>query len=219
VAFDKIVSPQRQAYAHALCNFGPNFRWMAFIDLDEFLFPVVQPNLVETLSRYEDCSSLCVPWFMFGFSGHETPPSGLVIENYTRRAPYPPPPDCQLELLKWKSIVDPSSVVGVSNAHIFDLATDANRTVDERRIPISKKTRAEPTPGAILRVNHYYTRSRSEFRAKLATAKFTSAGTTHKAHTGPLKRQAVADIIERETVQDKVILRFAPALRERLSAQ
>src|SRR5262249_51885349 len=29
--FDSDVNPQRQAYAHALCNFGLHFRWMAFI--------------------------------------------------------------------------------------------------------------------------------------------------------------------------------------------
>ena len=51
ITFDDEVSPQRQAYAHALCNFGPGyFRWMAFIDLDEFLFPVTARDLVAALS-------------------------------------------------------------------------------------------------------------------------------------------------------------------------
>lgn len=213
VAFDDVISPQRQAYAHALCNFGPQFRWMAFLDLDEFLFPVTDANLIEVLSRYAHCECLCVPWFMFGFSGHETPPAGLVIESFTKRAPYPPRPGRRLHLLKWKSIVQPAAVVSVGGAHNFGLAGGMKDGLDERLMPISVR---EPPPGLVLRVNHYYTRSCSEFRAKLDLAKFTTGTNTHRAHTGPRKRQLVAENIEAETVPDETILRFVPALRERL---
>ena len=216
VAFDGVVSPQRYAYAHALCNFGPQFRWMALIDIDEFLFPVLDANLIDVLSRYEDCSCLCAPWFMFGFSGHETPPAGLVIDNYTWRAPYPPRPEHQLSLLKWKSIVHPAIVAKVNGAHLFELASGITGGMDERRVLISRRLDAEPTPGAVLRVNHYFTRSRSEFRAKLNLAKFATGATTHQAHSSPAKRQLVADKIESETVRDETILRFAPALRQRM---
>jgi len=159
-----------------------------------------------------------VPWFMFGFSGHETPPEGLVIENYTQRAPYPPSPQHRLHLLKWKSVVHPGAVAEVNGAHLFGLGSEAGGAVDERRVRISKRS-PEPTPGAVLRVNHYFTRSRSEFSAKLNTVKFTTASSSHKAHTGPLKRQSVADIIEAETVHDETILRFAPALRQSMSTK
>ena len=33
------IHNQVLAYAHALRNFGPRFRWMAFIDVDEFIIP------------------------------------------------------------------------------------------------------------------------------------------------------------------------------------
>ncbi len=29
---------QTLAYAHAIMNFGADWRWMAFVDIDEFLF-------------------------------------------------------------------------------------------------------------------------------------------------------------------------------------
>jgi hypothetical protein len=208
-SFDTEVSPQLRAYAHAICNFGPQFRWMAFIDLDEFLFPVSAPNLVETLSRYEDCPGLCVPWFMFGFSGHDEPPAGLVIESYTQRAPYPPPPDRQ-PLVRWKSIVQPAAVVGLKSAHLFDLASGITGGVDERRVLIMKGRQKEPSPGAVLRINHYYTRSRQEFTAKLNLKRFT------KGHSDHNKKQILADMIEAGTVHDDTILRFLPALRERM---
>ena len=39
VNFSGSLNPQALAYNHALTNFGPDFAWMAFIDVDEFLYP------------------------------------------------------------------------------------------------------------------------------------------------------------------------------------
>ena len=215
--FDEEVSPQRLAYAHALYNFGPDFRWMAFIDLDEFLFPVEAPDLVSVLRCYEDCPSVCVPWFMFGFSAHDTPVPGLVIENYTQRAPFPPPAR-HAKLLKWKSIANPAEVVAVNGAHLFDLAAGFTGGFDEckEKVTVDKSTRP---PGNVLRVNHYYSRSREEFTARLNTARFTVDGCTHRSHGSPRKRQILMNMIEAETVYDETILQFAPALRARINGE
>jgi hypothetical protein len=208
--FDVKAHAQLQSYAHALCNFGPQFRWMAFIDLDEFMFPVTAPNLVEVLSGYEDCPSLCVPRFSFGFAGHEVPPAGLVIENYTARAPYPPLPS-RNKLIGYKSIVQPVDVIRVDSAHMFHLDCGIKGGFDERRRLMTPATRRQnPTPGAVLRINHYFTRSHQEFAAK----------TNIRGDFGRFqarKKNWIANMIETETVHDHTILRFAPALRERIS--
>lgn len=210
MTFDVKAHAQLQSYAHALCNFGPQFRWMAFIDLDEFLFPVTARNLVEVLSGYEDCPSLRVPRFSFGFSGHEVSPPGLIIENYTARAPYPPVP-ARKKLIGYKSIVQPADVVGVDSAHGFHLDCGIKGGFDERRLLMTKATRRRnPAPGAVLRINHYFTRSRQEFAAK----------TNIRGDFGRFKarkKSRMADMIEHETVHDHTILRFAPALREPIS--
>jgi hypothetical protein len=208
VTFDDEVVAQRQAYAHALCNFGPSFRWMAFIDLDEFLFPVTAPTLVEALSNYEDFPCLCVPWFLFGFSGHATPPPGLVIENYTQRAPFPPTAHRRM-LLRWKSIVNPAAVTAVPDPHMFELTSGTIGGIDERRDVVSVKTAKDPPPGAVLRINHYFTRSRQEFAEKSCR--------TDGYIVSPGKRRRRADLIEAETVRDDTVLRFLPALRERMN--
>ena len=212
-AINAEASAQLYAYAHALCNFGPQFRWMAFIDLDEFLFPVSAANLVEVLSWYEDCTCLCVPWFMFGFSEHESWPAGLVIENYTQRSPFPPPPDRE-KLLHWKSVVQPAAVVGVNGTHMFDLACGITGGFDERKRLVTRERHETPLHGAVLRINHYYTRSRRDFAAKVNRKRFDFWGTDRRIPT-----QRCADLIEVETVSDDVILRFVPALRERVTAQ
>jgi hypothetical protein len=210
MTFDIKAHAQLHSYAHALCNFGPQFRWMAFIDLDEFLFPVTARNLVEVLSGYEDCPSLRVPRVSFGFSGHEVPQPGLIIENYTARAPYPPVP-VRKKLIGYKSIVQPANVIGVDSAHGFHLDCGIKGGFDERRLPMTRATRRKnPAPGAVLRINHYFTRSRHEFAAK----------TNIRGDFGRCqarKKSRMADMIEHETIQDHTILRFAPALRERIS--
>ncbi len=205
--FDDAVSPQRQAYAHALCNFGHDFRWMAFIDLDEFLFPVTAPTLIEVLSDYEEFPCLCVPWFLFGFSGHAKPPLGPVIENYTQRAPFPPTAHHEL-LVRWKSIVNPAAVSSIHDPHMFELTSGVIGGIDERRYAVSVGSVQDPPPGAALRINHYFTRSRQEFVAKSLRM--------DGGLVSPGKRQRRADLIEAETVRDDAILRFLPALRERM---
>ncbi len=107
------VTAQTLAYAHAILNFGADWRWMAFLDLDEFLFSTEGDSLPELLHGYEDLPAIVVFWTMFGFCGNDSPPHGLVIENYTMRAPFP-------THAKPKSIINPAEVVGVSNAHLFD---------------------------------------------------------------------------------------------------
>jgi len=210
ITFDVKAHSQFQSYAHALCNFGPQFRWMAFIDLDEFVFPVTARNLVEVLSGYEDCPALRVPRFSFGFSGHEVPPAGLIIENYIARAPYPPV-SARKKLIGYKSIVRPAEVIGVDSAHGFHLNCGIKGGFDERRLLMTRATRRQnPAPGAVLRINHYFTRSRQEFAAKI-NIRGDFGG--FKAR----KKSRMANMIEHETVHDHTILRFAPALRERIS--
>jgi hypothetical protein len=179
---------------------------MAFIDLDEFLFPVTAPTLAVALSDYEDFPCLCAPWFLFGFSGHATPPPGLVIENYTLRAPFPPTAHRRM-LLRWKSIVNPAAVTAVPDPHLFELTDGTIGGVDERREAVSDDVDNASPLGAVLRINHYYTRSRQEFAEKSRRMDIISPG----------KRQRRADLIEAETVHDETILRFLPALRDRMN--
>ena len=204
--FDDDAMPQRQAYAHALCNFGPEFRWMAIIDLDEFLFPVKALTLVEALSDYEDCPCVCVPWFLFGFSGHDSPPEDLTIAAYTRRALFPPPQGIKTGM--WKSIVHPAAVAAVDTPHMFVLTNGHIGGMDEKRQAVAKGIVSVPPPGAVLRINHYITRSRQEFGQKTMSKRF-NVRPMRKLHT-------LVDMIEAQAVDDDTILQFLPALREKL---
>ncbi len=154
------VAAQTLAYAHALSSFGQSWRWVAFIDVDEFLFPVVDMTLSESLLSYEDLPAVSVFWVMFGFSGHKTPPVGGVIENYVMRAPFP-------THTKVKCIVNPAEVIAVDGAHLFNLKIGPKMAFTESRKLFDQSWEPkEDDIGSVFRLNHYYTLSRAEFAAK-----------------------------------------------------
>jgi hypothetical protein len=212
-AFDVVSSPQLLQWAHAIANFGPDFRWMATIDIDEFLFPVEGDTLRKTLAAYEDLPAVAVPWIMFGFSGHETKPDGLVIANYTMRAPFPPPPERD-NIFKWKAILQPSEVVTVCALQALEFRGGLiGGGFDENRIILDEQTRYTTARTAnVLRINHYVTRSREEFAAKMAK----SSAMLQAGLAAQRRRQKFAEMSNADNVYDDTILRFVPALKERL---
>ena len=70
------IHNQVLAYAHAASNFGGAFRWMAFIDADEFLVPKRAASIPEALAHLGDAVNVSLPWHMFGRSGHDAAPEG-----------------------------------------------------------------------------------------------------------------------------------------------
>jgi hypothetical protein len=200
-------------YAHALANFGPDFRWMVNLDIDEFLFPVQDSDLKATLSRYEDLPALAAPWIMFGFCGHETRPDGLVIENYTMGVPFPPPRKHK-GIFKWKAILDPAEVTAIHTPHGYDFRSGLfGGGYDENRVPLRETTRYDVQRTAnVLRINHYTTRSRSEFMTKLG---FSTAG-RESEDTKRGRRLKFAELSNLDAARDPAILRFVPALKEKL---
>jgi hypothetical protein len=205
-----VVRAQDLAYAHALGTFGSKWRWMACIDIDEFLFSTVDDSLQRLLQRYEDVPALLAFWTMFGFSGHDEPPAGLVVEQFTMRAPFP-------TLAKPKSIVQPAKVVGVSNCHLFDLRTGLRQGFTEAREVFSKTEGLITGMHAVgtlvserLRLNHYFTRSRREFEKKVA-----GWAIAYPARASKIRR--MVDEIEANAFRDDAAARFLPLLRERMS--
>jgi glycosyltransferase involved in cell wall biosynthesis len=144
-------------------TFGQNFRWMAFIDADEFLYPSEGGDIRHVLSGFEDVSGVGVYWHTYGSSGHIEKPAGLTIENMTRRA--------NSDFIKnkhVKSIVNPRNVIMPLGSHICKLA---GSFVDEKRRPLHDGPPhgfyEEMSPShQILRINHYHVRSRAQYIEK-----------------------------------------------------
>lgn len=77
---------QMDAYNHCLKNFGSSSKWIAFIDVDEFLVPKSTDTVSEMLTEYEQYGGLASHWIWYGNNGYINKPNGLVIENYTMAA-------------------------------------------------------------------------------------------------------------------------------------
>jgi hypothetical protein len=150
---------QYSSYADCLDRHRKDTRWIAFLDLDEFLFSPTGRSLPDVLSGFKRVPAVAVNWRTYRTNGHEFPPEGSVIENYAT----PEPEDDPVNLLV-KSIVFPAMTSSlVENPHTFRHYAPV---VGEDGKPISGPYRNPPTAD-LLRINHYLTRSKQEWEAKL----------------------------------------------------
>ncbi len=194
------VHNQVLAYAHALMNFGPGFRWMAFIDVDEFVVPVVAQSIPDALAGLEDAAHISLPWHMFGRNGHEAPPEGGVVKNYLHRAD-------PLKLThgrNFKCLVDPSRVTEVG-VHGFSIDGGFVGVNDAGQKALHKD-RDKPAfySRERLQLNHYYTRSNAELQAKIGRG--SNKDVQVDKHIRRVMRIVTA--IEADTVQDHTALDY-----------
>ena len=133
-------------------------RWCACIDADEFI--IVKNDLHDFLTNYEEYGALGIHWLCFGTSGYEKrQPS--VLNNYVWRCPYE---------FGWnrhiKSIIKTTNQLNdFSNIHNL-----SHNTVDEKFQKIDGAL-AKYT-GDLIRLNHYWTKSKEDFSEKIAKCGF-----------------------------------------------
>jgi hypothetical protein len=194
---------QGEAYNDCLERHREDSRWIAFIDLDEFLFSPAGRTVAEILPEFEEFPGVGVNCPAYGTSSHATRPPGLVIENYLRRG------TVERRNRIVKSIVDPARVERPGNEPHYFRYHDMGRAVSEQKQPI-QGSMTETLSCDLLRVNHYITRSQEERDRKLAGP---------VAFTGKPKRADRAkerDMTLNELLDD-VAAQFAPAVRDALA--
>lgn len=195
------IHNQVLAYAHALRNFGGRFRWMAFIDVDEFMIPTEANSLIEALAPLGTAKHISLPWHMFGRNGNEATPEGGVLTNYLNRAR---DPLASSHALNWKCIVDPCHVTGV-RVHGFEVNGQAEGVNDVGK-PAKHAGRADQSfySRAAIQLNHYYTRSNAELQAKINRG----SNKTVEAQKHIKRVMRIVDAIEADTVEDRTALDF-----------
>jgi len=179
---------QQQAYERVVKRMAGKTRWLGFIDVDEFLFPSEANNLPEVLRNYDDFAGLAVNWVSFGSNGHDSPPEGFVIDNFTDRGEldhiFPWPRLRQPDLpddhprayspmnTHVKTVLDPSKVKNFRTAHHFSFLP-GHTCVTENREPISQPV-SELVSIEILRINHYWSKSLADIRRKVDKGRVAS---------------------------------------------
>jgi hypothetical protein len=145
---------QLPAYRHCVRRYWAAARWIAFIDIDEFLFSPGRIDIRPILRAYRDLPGLHVYSPYFGSSGHVTRPRGPLVEAFTRRAP--------LSRITVKTIANPRWVYAIRNVHVFKYW--AGESLDTARRPISAAATPVLDP---LRLNHYWARSHEDLATKV----------------------------------------------------
>lgn len=220
---------QSNAYMDCLERYRNESRWIAFIDLDEFLFAPNAESLPDVLSEYERFPGIVVNWQVYGSSGHKKKPEGLVIENFTMKAP-----TNWIRNRRTKSIVDPSKTIRPRGAHLFEYG-HGELAVTERQIQVKNvgttaigrvarrilvgimpKISIDPYsfnlchPQSVsvnkLRINHYIVKSREE---ALAAMQY------HNQHKY-LNQMDWLRYHDRNDERDDILLKFVPEIKRRL---
>lgn len=191
---------QISAYQHSLIAYQTESEWIAFIDMDEFLFSTGKEDLKEVLKEFDGVSGVVVNMLYFGSSGHKARPDGLQIEHFTQRSA----DDFELNKMV-KSIVRPNEVLAKNTPHLFVPINNQYFFTDENNEPFVLSQSKEVSVQK-LRINHYYTRSKQEMKEK------SMRGDAFFNCTE--KNLTIIESRDRNEVEDLTIQRFVPKLRQ-----
>lgn len=196
------IHNQVLAYAHAASNFGCEYRWMAFIDVDEFMVPKREASLTDALDKLLHCKNISLPWHMYGTSGHKTDPGGSVLKNYRFR--YDNPINGEARLRNFKCIVDPCSLTSV---RVHSMQTDGQWVTSNdqgQTSAVKQRFDADFYSADEIQLNHYYTRSEDEFMAKINKGHIVKNRSSRYAEKLP----KVLQIIDLHRVKDTCALDY-----------
>lgn len=194
---------QGSAYEHCLASYKQESELIAFIDLDEFLFPTEKESLIEVLEEFDSFPAVVVNMLNFGSSGHQIRPEGLQVQNFTKRAE-----DNFEENMYVKSIVRPEQILRPNCTHFFIPINQESFSVTENKEPLGSSI-SERLSVQKLRINHYFTRSKQEAKQKVMRG---------DAFFPWQKALWVMEHRDRNEVEDLTIQRFVPRLREAVDA-
>ena len=152
---------QLAAYDDCLENNRFSSRWIAFIDLDEFIVPIKDISIPEFLARFESFAAVEINWLIYGSSGRKTKTPGTIMERFKLHSN----PNHYLNR-HVKSIVNPRRVFTMIGCH--EAAKISGYIADSHSQPVKRHFRDREPQQDIIRINHYAVKSYEEFLAKRA---------------------------------------------------
>ncbi|QYY36779.1 glycosyltransferase family 92 protein [Ruficoccus sp. ZRK36] len=168
VKYHTIVGKAQQlpAYNDAVRRYRDTTRFMAFIDLDEFMKTRVDFEPIgEVVSRLiegrKGAVGIGVNWHVFGGGFHKTRPDGLVIESYTRCSERQTQMNAHI-----KTICNPRFIKEYISPHfpLYVLGASAISLSGKRIYAWF----ADPLCDPVIRVNHYSCKSEEDYQIKMA---------------------------------------------------
>lgn len=210
---------QLTAYNDALNRFKFFCRYIAFIDIDEFIFPRTGQSIVEVadevFSRDDKVAGLVINWQTFGSNNLQAADySRGVLERFTRRAPrdWIPKEKVKVEYSYGntlvKSIVNPRKVDFIPDPHCANYF-HTFRAINELGNVVESFANKPVTADKIV-VNHYYIKSREESDYKL---------TRGRSDILSAYSQDIFDLYDRNEEFDDSILAYRANRAEKFSIE
>ncbi len=196
---------QHAAFTNAINISRGKTKWLACLDLDEFLFPVQASSLVEFLKDYEEFAAVSVNWQYYGTSHvKQVPDNKLMIEMLLLKAP----------MKHWtnymvKTIVQPQYTESCTSAH------HSNYKPGYFQVN-SDKIRFEgfKSPYIVLdkiRINHYWTKDEYHL---------TKVKAPRESKWWGITSQRILELNEElNKEKDDILLKFVPQLRRNMSVK
>ncbi|TNC07867.1 glycosyltransferase [Methylobacterium terricola] len=208
---DLIDRPDRSSqialYDGVLARYAGAVEWIAFIDADEFLYPVDGTDIRHTIASFGEVGAIAVHWHVYGSNGHLAHPDGLTIDSFTRRAP-----DDFVYNRHVKSIVNLKHAHRARTSHLFEveggIVDDAGQELP--MIPPYGLFMDKLPTYARLRINHYHVRSKSYYWSKATRGYF---GIDDGKLDTEEKIRAMFEAHDRNEVEDPSAQRFKPLMR------
>lgn len=144
---------------------------MGFIDIDEFIVPVEKEDVVDIIEHImgkdPKIAGVGINWLIYGSSGLDDKPNGLVIENYKYRAN-----NNFFYNRHIKTVCNPRIASLSLNPHFLYYDTGyycVNERGDKMRGAVVPKASYEK-----LRLHHYRIKSKAEFLSKKSRGRATT---------------------------------------------
>lgn len=152
---------QLAAYDDCFERHRTEARWIAVIDLDEFIVPILDRTIPGFLQRMENFSAVEINWLVYGSGGAKKKAPGGVMERFRKHSL----PGHKLNT-HVKSIVDPRRVCSMIGCH--EAARISGHSADSHGNPLKKGFRDRKPQQDVIRINHYAVKSYEEFLCKRA---------------------------------------------------
>lgn len=159
-SYSEWLEIQCLAYDRAIRKALGKIKWLALLDIDEFLFSPKASHLKDALILFEHVGGIGINWQAFGTSGvPKIPEKRLLIETLNLKWPEDAPPNYHI-----KCIVRPERVRSCIDPHTIDFEPGFFQ-VDASGTPFT----GNRTPSIqidLLRINHYSVRDEFYFKTQ-----------------------------------------------------
>lgn len=197
----KGIGQQLNAYNDAIKKHKDECRYMAFIDLDEYLFPMYDSNksisdVITSLliKAGKGASGISINWCVFGSSNYEKRPQGLITESYILRS----------KPNHWtnyhiKTICNPRRVKKYISAHYPQYQLGAY-SISDSNLKRQHGWFCHEVLWKYFRINHYYCKSKEDYVIK------TSRGLGDRAGKYDLNKFNIYDLND---IKDNSMIKFS----------